>query len=175
MLPRRAAYRVGNVGLVMSANMITLNLEIVSACAAAALYRRSLFQDIGGFDEDFFAYCEDVDLGLRAQLRGHRCHTAYVPKARVRHHGSATMGATFHPKIMRLTSRAIACFVILKNYPMAIFFRLMPRLIVFQVLWLIFAIRKRAFLASCMGRRRRLCCLLAGCWPRGPRFNRRDL
>ena len=46
------------------------DVEIVSACAGAALYDRSLFERIGDFDEDFFAYFEDVDLSLRARLAG---------------------------------------------------------------------------------------------------------
>ncbi len=49
-------------------------MEIVSPCAAAALYRRHDFLEIGGFDEDYFCYMEDVDLGLRFRLAGlHLC------------------------------------------------------------------------------------------------------
>ena len=56
-----------------------------SGCAA--LYRRAMLDEIGLFDEDFFAYCEDTDLGLRARLAGWRCR--YVPGAVARHHYSA--------------------------------------------------------------------------------------
>ena len=63
--------------------------EVFGASAVAALYRRSLFEDIGLFDEDYFCIYEDVDLCLRARLRGHRC--LYVPKAKVHHIGSATI------------------------------------------------------------------------------------
>jgi GT2 family glycosyltransferase len=52
--------------------------------------RREVFADLGGFDEDFFASHEDVDLSYRAQLRGYR--VVYVPDARVAHAGSASMG-----------------------------------------------------------------------------------
>lgn len=62
--------------------------EVLSPCAGAAAYRRDLFDDVGTFDEGYFAYFEDVDLGLRARLAGHRC--LYVPDAVVYHHGSAT-------------------------------------------------------------------------------------
>ena len=55
--------------------------EIFSPCAAAALYRREAFLEIGGFDEDFFCYLEDVDLGFRLRLQGHRCR--YVANATV--------------------------------------------------------------------------------------------
>jgi len=64
------------------------DIYVFSACAAAAAYRREVFADIGLFDEDFVAYCEDVDLGFRAQLAGYRC--VFAPKARVYHKLSAT-------------------------------------------------------------------------------------
>jgi GT2 family glycosyltransferase len=64
--------------------------EIFAPCAAAALYRRDVFLEAGGFDEDFFCYLEDVDLAFRLRLLGYRC--AYVADARVRHAGSATTG-----------------------------------------------------------------------------------
>ena len=63
---------------------------VLGACGAASAWRRSLFDDVGLFDESLFIYCEDVDLSLRAQLRGHRC--LYLPGARVYHRLSATGG-----------------------------------------------------------------------------------
>jgi len=65
--------------------------EVFSPCAAAALYSRQAFIQVGGFDEDFFSYHEDVDLGFRLRLQGFRC--LYVPEAIVRHVGSASVGA----------------------------------------------------------------------------------
>lgn len=64
--------------------------EIFSLCAAAALYRRSALLEVGGFDEDFFCYAEDVDLGFRLRLAGYHC--LYVPKSVVHHVGSGTTG-----------------------------------------------------------------------------------
>jgi GT2 family glycosyltransferase len=61
--------------------------EIFAPCAAAALYRRDLLIGVGGFDEDYFCYLEDVDLGFRLRLAGYR--SAYVPEAVVLHVGSA--------------------------------------------------------------------------------------
>jgi len=125
------------------------NVEFVlSACGAAALFRRSLFDDIGYFDEDFFAYREDVDLSLRAQFRKHRC--VFVPQARVRHRGSATFGTASHPEIIRLSTRN-QIWILIKNYPAPVLLRLAPRLAVFQVLWLGLAIRKKAFLSCLAG------------------------
>lgn len=62
--------------------------EAISACAGAAAYRRSLFEDVGYFDEDFFAWFEDVELGIRGQLAGYR--SWYEPTSVVFHRGSAT-------------------------------------------------------------------------------------
>ena len=64
--------------------------EVFGACGGAALYRREAFLDVGGFDERYFCYFEDVDLGFRLRLAGHRC--LYVPDAVVHHVGSATTG-----------------------------------------------------------------------------------
>lgn len=68
--------------------------ECFSACAAAALYRRDLFEALGGFDERFFCYGEDVDLGFRARLVGH-VHVQ-APRAIVRHvGGGSSSGSAF--------------------------------------------------------------------------------
>ena len=56
----------------------------------AALYSRRMLQEIGGFDEDFFAYADDAELGLRGRIAGWQC--LYTPHAVVRHHRGATLG-----------------------------------------------------------------------------------
>jgi N-acetylglucosaminyl-diphospho-decaprenol L-rhamnosyltransferase len=61
-----------------------------SPCGASAIIRRDVFQEHNGFDERFFCYCEDVDLGYRMQLAGHKC--VFLPSAVVRHAGSAVSG-----------------------------------------------------------------------------------
>lgn len=64
--------------------------EVFSPCGAAALYVLDDFLQAGGFDEDYFSYFEDVDLGFRFRLSGKKC--LYVPEAVVRHVGSASTG-----------------------------------------------------------------------------------
>ncbi|RLD05738.1 MAG: glycosyltransferase family 2 protein [Chloroflexi bacterium] len=64
--------------------------EVFSPCAAAALYPRQAFLDVGGFDEDYFSYYEDVDLGFRLRLYGLRAY--YLPQSVVYHIGSASTG-----------------------------------------------------------------------------------
>lgn len=64
--------------------------EVLWPDGCAAMYRRSMLTEIGGFDEDFFAYGDDAELGLRARIAGWIC--VYVPEAVVRHHRGATLG-----------------------------------------------------------------------------------
>lgn len=65
---------------------------VFSPCAGAALYNLQTFRQLGGFDESFFMYVEDIDIGFRLQLAGHPC--LFVPNAVVHHIGSATTGRT---------------------------------------------------------------------------------
>ncbi|MBI5810221.1 MAG: glycosyltransferase family 2 protein [Deltaproteobacteria bacterium] len=87
------------------------DIFIVSACAA--LYRKSMLDSIGGFDEDFFAYCEDTDLGLRARLAGWKA--AFVPGAAVYHYYSGTTGR-YTPLKAYLVARNHA-WAAIKNFP----------------------------------------------------------
>jgi len=66
--------------------------EIFAPCAAAALYRLAAVSEAGGFDEDYFCYAEDVDLGFRLRLLGYR--SWYEPASVVHHVGSATTGVS---------------------------------------------------------------------------------
>ncbi len=88
--------------------------EIFSACAGAAIYRRSVFDEIGLFDEVHFAYLEDVDLCYRARIYGYR--NLYIPGAVVRHVGSATSGSVYNEFKVRYASRN-SIYLIYKNMP----------------------------------------------------------
>ena len=61
-----------------------------SPCGAGAIYRRDIFIAEGGFDEDFFCYCEDVDLAFRLRLKGHHCR--FLPQAAIHHEGGGSSG-----------------------------------------------------------------------------------
>jgi GT2 family glycosyltransferase len=96
--------------------------EIFSPCAAAALYPRDTFIELGGFDEDYFAYQEDVDLGFRFRVQGGR--SFYVPEAVVYHAGSASTGrqsdfAVYH-------GRRNLIWTYIKNMPSNIFWLFLP-------------------------------------------------
>jgi GT2 family glycosyltransferase len=64
--------------------------EVLWPDGCAAMYRKKMLDEIGGFDEDFFAYGDDAELGLRARIAGWRC--VYSPRAVVRHHRGSTLG-----------------------------------------------------------------------------------
>jgi GT2 family glycosyltransferase len=85
--------------------------EVFGACGGAAVYRRRLLDEIGGFDETFFMYCEDVDLAWRQQLAGWR--TVYAPQAVAYHHLSASGGGV---TASYFTGRN-TLWVIFKNVP----------------------------------------------------------
>ncbi|MGQ9907297.1 MAG: glycosyltransferase family 2 protein [Candidatus Flexifilum sp.] len=84
---------------------------VFSACGGSAAYRRTMLDQIGLLDDDFFFSGEDVDLGWRAQLAGWRC--LYTPKAIVYHHVSATGGGVTASFYDARNSLAILA----KNYP----------------------------------------------------------
>ena len=64
--------------------------EVLWPDGCACMYRRAMLDEIGGFDEDFFAYADDAELGLRARIAGWNC--LYIPTAVVRHHRGTTLG-----------------------------------------------------------------------------------
>jgi GT2 family glycosyltransferase len=97
--------------------------EVFSACAAAALYRRDAFLAAGGFDEGFFCYLEDVDLGFRLRLRGARC--LYVPRAVVHHVGSAVSGRASDFSVYHAQRNLVWTFV--KNMPAPLMWLYLPQ------------------------------------------------
>jgi GT2 family glycosyltransferase len=89
--------------------------EVFAPTAGAALYRASALAAVGPFDESFYAYFEDVDWGLRAQLLGYRCR--YVPSAVAYHMGSATTGGELNHFYFGLHRRNLLA-VLIKGPPL---------------------------------------------------------
>ena len=87
--------------------------EVLFPSGSAALYRRAMLDDVGGFDADFFLYCEDTDLGLRARWRGWKC--LYAPEAVVEHHYSHSAGGASPLKAYYVERNRL--FVVAKNFP----------------------------------------------------------
>lgn len=96
--------------------------ECFSPCAAAAMYRRSDFERLGGFDERFFCYGEDVDLGFRLRLAGGRA--VQLRDARVRHEGSGVAGR--HSAFTVYHGHRNRIWLARKNMPDAIYWGGMP-------------------------------------------------
>ena len=84
---------------------------VFGPCGGAAAYRRALWEQLGGLEEAFFMYCEDVDLAWRAQWAGWKC--IYAPQAIVYHHLSATGGG----KLASFFVGRNTLWVIARNYP----------------------------------------------------------
>jgi len=122
--------------------------EVFGPCAAAALYRRTMLDQIGLFDESFFAYMEDVDLAWRARLAGWKC--LYVPTARVYHTHSAT-GGEGSPFKLRLLGRNTV-WTIVKNYPWPHCLIYSPVILAYQVLAVIYTLTLRRELNPLKGR-----------------------
>lgn len=88
--------------------------RVFSACGGAAIYRRSVLEEIGLFDERHFAYLEDLDIGYRAQIYGY--HSYYEPSAEVCHYGSASSGSSYNQWKTGMAA-ANSVYVIAKNMP----------------------------------------------------------
>ena len=88
--------------------------DIFASCGGAAIYRRSILDEIGWFDEFHFAYLEDVDIGYRARIMGYR--NVYEPEACVYHYGSGVSGSRYNDFKVRLSARN-NMYIIMKNMP----------------------------------------------------------
>jgi len=109
------------------------------ACAGAAMYRRSMIDKIGFFDEDFFAVGEDIDLSFRARLSGYRC--VYVPTAIVHHKINQTVGAS--SDFLLYQSRRNIEYTYFKNMPTPLLILTLPLHLLYNLLTLIQALAER--------------------------------
>ena len=102
--------------------------------------RRDVFEQLSGFDEEFFAYYEDVDLGWRTWIAGHEVH--YVPRAVCYHHHSSTSARVpaQRLRVLQVRNPLLACF---KNYDDANWARVFPAMLALAA--------RRAFLATGLG------------------------
>lgn len=118
------------------ANNYTDVVEVFSACAGAAIYRRSVFEEIGLFDELHFAYLEDLDIGYRAKIFGYKNY--FAPASVVCHKGSAASGSRHNAFKVDLSSRN-SVYVIYKNMPLIQQLLNLPFFLVgYLVKWLFF-------------------------------------
>ena len=136
MLMSGASYRLGHMD--RDEGQFDRAMPVLAGCGAAVLYRREAFLAVGGLDPEFFAYLDDLDLALRVQLLGYG--GLYLPNAVAYHAGSATFGGPLHPRVIELITRN-QIWLLMKDYPWPVLRRLLPRIIGYQLLWMMFAIR----------------------------------
>lgn len=109
-------------GIRQSVDILPPEGEVFGPCAAAALYSAAALARVGGFDESFFCYCEDVDLAFRLRLQGERC--IQVAGAVVYHQGSAISGVDSRFTLYHSSRNRLWLFI--KNMPGPLFFFLFP-------------------------------------------------
>lgn len=102
-------------------------IQVFSGCGGAVAYRKDVWNALGGFDDDFWMYLEDVDLAFRAQLQGYEA--LFVPKARVYHHLSATGGG----KLASYYVGRNTIWTIVKNMPRSLLIRNLPEIVTAQL------------------------------------------
>ena len=120
--------------------------EVFSACAGAAMYRTEHFEKVGLFDENHFAYLEDIDLCYRAQLYGYK--VLYCPEALVHHVGSGTSGSKYNAFKVRLSARN-SLYLLYKNLPLfMVILNILPILAGYLIKILFFT--KKGFLKAYM-------------------------
>lgn len=115
--------------------------DIFASCAGAAIYRRELLEEnqVGLFDEEHFAYFEDIDIGYRAKIYGYR--NRFAANSIVYHAGSAVSGSRYNAFKTRLASRN-SIYLIYKNMPAAQIVLNLPFLIMGFLIKTLFFVRK---------------------------------
>jgi GT2 family glycosyltransferase len=106
------------------------SMDVLLPSGSAAMYRRAMLDEIGGFDSGFFLYCEDTDLGLRALWNGWRCR--YVADAVVEHRYSHTAGRASALKAYYVERNRL--YVAIKNFPVRLLI-LNPFVAVTRYIW----------------------------------------
>lgn len=141
-----AGYRLGTME--KDSVFYSTSRQVFGACAGAAVYSRKFFETAGLFDEDYFAYLEDVDLNVRGVRRNLK--TYYLAGAKVYHIGSATTGSKINPFTIRQSTKN-SIHTLTKNYPVSLMVRFLPVIIVYQFLWFVFCVKKGKLLSYISG------------------------
>jgi len=115
--------------------------EIFSPCGASAVYRKTMLDDIGLLDEDFFAYLEDIDLGMRAHISGYKGF--FIPDAVIYHIGGAsTDSEQMSPWVYKQNIRNMF-LILFKDIPFPVFLICIPSMIFWHSAHLFYVIRRR--------------------------------
>jgi GT2 family glycosyltransferase len=122
--------------------------DVFGASAAAALYRRTMLDELGGFDETFFAYLEDADLAWRARMRS--WDTAYAPAAIVRHRHSRSLGHRSSEKYFLVGRNRVR--MLAKNATRSQLRRLGLAMVAYDLAYVAYVAARRRTLAPLRGR-----------------------
>ena len=133
-------------------------MPVLAGCGAAVLYRREAFAASGGLDSDFFAYLDDLDLALAGAVAG-IWRTIPAERSCLSHRQRDAWAILLHPRVIEYITRN-QIYLLTKDYPQPVFVRLLPRIVLYQCLWLVFALRNsspgayfRGLMARLRGRR----------------------
>lgn len=113
--------------------------KIFAACAGAAIYRRAIFEQIGLFDDNHFAYLEDIDIGYRAKLYGYE--NWYEPSAKVYHAGSGVSGSRHNTFKVTISARN-SIYLLFKNMFLVQFLLNFPLLLLGYLVKTAFFVKK---------------------------------
>ena len=117
--------------------------KVFACCGAAVLYRMSMFDDVGVFDENHFAYLEDIDLGYRARILGFK--NVFEPESEILHAGSAVSGSRYNRFKVSLAAQN-SVYIIYKNMPAVQIIVNLPILIIgFGIKTVFFALKFMGF------------------------------
>jgi GT2 family glycosyltransferase len=108
--------------------------EVFSSCAAAAMYQRQAFLEVGGFNQDFTSHLEDVDLGFRLRLAGERC--LYVPSAVAAHLVSASFGVESERSVYQVQRNVV--WMYLADMPGKLFWKYLPAHLIANLVFLLY-------------------------------------
>lgn len=115
--------------------------DIFSPCGASAVYKKEMLEDIGMLDEDFFAYLEDIDLGMRAHIAGYKGF--FIPDSVIYHIGGAsTDSERMSPWVYKQNIRNMF-LILFKDIPFTVFLRCIPSMLFWHSAHLFYVIRRR--------------------------------
>jgi GT2 family glycosyltransferase len=122
-------------GVHVSRASLLTDQKVFGACGGAAFYHRDTFMQLGGFDESYFCYCEDVDLAFRMQLIGGECR--YINRAMVSHKGGGTTGDS--SEFADYYGHRNLVWTWVKNMPLVLLVLFLPLHILVNVLMVVMA------------------------------------
>jgi len=143
------AFTGTKVGEGQDGGLYDSQLELHGICAASALYKKKMIEDVGFFDDDFFLNYEDTDLNIRAWLRGWKC--LYVPDAKVYHAVNSTIGRMSSTSVYFFSRNTFLSLV--KNFPLRLILRQIPQRLFYEICaFIYYAILNKRFFSYVRGK-----------------------